>query len=122
LGIKSERQGTEGWAWRLPEGEGKRTERDHEPADDRDAHLDHVDHLQDAAQGKFVYFGEDDQGDQDDHGGHDAQARASNVRASDWRVTDEQAARIKRLVAEGWDWWRARDAVLDQGDPDVMVF
>jgi hypothetical protein len=59
LRVKSERQGTEGWAWRLPDDEG-----DHDDRDDQD---DQDDHLPLSKGNSPVPLVEDDQGDQDDH-------------------------------------------------------
>jgi hypothetical protein len=59
LRVKSERQGTEGWAWRLPDDEG-----DHDDRDDQD---EHVDHLRQEAPENSPYLREGDQGDQGDH-------------------------------------------------------
>jgi hypothetical protein len=59
LRVQSEKQGAEGWAWRLPGGE-----RDHDDRDDQD---EHVDHLREEAIENSPYLREEDQGDQDDH-------------------------------------------------------
>ena len=59
LRVKSEKQGSEGWAWRLPDDEG-----DHDDRDDQD---EHVDHLRQGVPENSAYLREDDQGDQDDH-------------------------------------------------------
>jgi hypothetical protein len=56
LRVKSERLGTEGWAWRLPDDKG-----------DQDDQDDHVDHLRQEAPENTPYLREDDQGDQGDH-------------------------------------------------------
>jgi hypothetical protein len=56
LRVQSEKQGSEGWAWRLPDDE-----RDH---DDQD---EHVDHLRQEAMKDFPYLRENDQSDQGDH-------------------------------------------------------
>lgn len=56
LRVQSEKQGSEGWAWRLPDDE-----RDH---DDQD---EHVDHLRQEAMKDFPYLRGNDQSDQGDH-------------------------------------------------------
>jgi hypothetical protein len=65
LRVQSEKQGAEGWAWRLPDDEG-----DHDERDDRDDHVDHVDHRREEAMENLPYLREDDQGAQDDHADH----------------------------------------------------
>jgi hypothetical protein len=65
LRIQSEKQGAEGWEWRLPDDEG-----DHDERDDQDEHVDHVDHLREEAMENLPYLREGDQGAQDDHADH----------------------------------------------------
>jgi hypothetical protein len=94
LRVRSERQGTEGWAWRLPDesdhrppdgggGKGHETaykdaaQDDQKPAHDQDDQDDHVDHLRnirETVSENSPYLREDDhddQHDQGDHGGRD---------------------------------------------------
>jgi hypothetical protein len=59
LRVQSERQGTEGWAWRLPDGEGDR--------DDQDDQDEHVDHLRQETPENSPYLRGGDQDDQGDH-------------------------------------------------------
>jgi hypothetical protein len=59
LRVQSEKQGAEGWAWRLPGNE-----------DDHDDQDEHVDHLRQEAPENPPYLREDDQGDQGDHADH----------------------------------------------------
>jgi hypothetical protein len=63
LRVQSEKQGAEGWAWRLPDDEG-----DHDDRDDQD---EHVDHLRQEVPENRPYLREDDQGDQGDHRARD---------------------------------------------------
>ncbi len=69
LGVKAEKQGVEGWAWRLPTPP-PRPEGDHEHPHDNVEHLDHVDHLQNGRDTESLYIKEGDQGDQGDQGDH----------------------------------------------------
>jgi hypothetical protein len=93
LHVKSERQGTEGWAWRLPEGDyppredgdegraendsesqSEASEGDQRRATDGDDHVGHVDHLRNFEGGDPLdtpHKVEDDQDDQGDHRDHD---------------------------------------------------
>jgi hypothetical protein len=59
LRVQSEKQGAEGWAWRLPGDEGD--------LDDWVDQDDHLDHLQEEAMENSPYIREDDQGNQGAH-------------------------------------------------------
>lgn len=111
LHVKSERVGTEGWAWRLPD------EGDHPPGgrgrrDDQDEHVDQVDHLRGDAPENSAYFREDDHGDQDDHGDHGGWDDHDHDHV---RLTPDQVQEVKQLQREGMSARRARAAVLGEG-------
>jgi hypothetical protein len=71
LRVKSERQGTEGWAWRLPEDDhpplGGDGEGDHSPTHDKDDQDDRLRRSDKGAPKNTAFIKEDDHGDQDDH-------------------------------------------------------
>ena len=94
LHVKSERCGTEGWAWRLPE-----KEEDHRPPGGRADRHDQDDHLQAGASENSAYFREDDQGDQGDQGDH--RGHVDRVRDHLPRLTPDQVQQYRQLVREG---------------------
>ncbi|MCA1731727.1 MAG: AAA family ATPase, partial [Actinobacteria bacterium] len=124
LHVKSERQGTEGWAWALPSKDDHQppSKDDHQPPPEGDRspnsdHVDHVDHLPPTdKQGDEYspYVKEGDHGDQDDHGDHarlddhDHDHVPSGLRVDDpgpedsrRKLTLEETRLVKRLVGDG---------------------
>jgi hypothetical protein len=71
LHVKSERCGTEGWAWRLPDKGDHRPPGGRGDHHDQDEQVDQVDHLRRGASENSAYFREDDHGDQGDQGRRD---------------------------------------------------
>jgi len=134
LRVRSERQGTEGWAWRLPEDDhppggggpqgrqgspNGRVEGDHESPANNGDHVDHVDHLPDFGKGPSAnpaYFREHDHDDQDDHGDHGDRVEHDHdhLGRGNGRLSPEQAARVQRLTAQGMKAAWARAEVLGQ--------
>jgi hypothetical protein len=137
LRVRSERQGTEGWAWRLPEddhppsGGGSRgrpekdpergVEGDQKPGGDRDDRDDHVDHLRYFGEGASpnpAYFREHDHDDQDDQGDHGDPREGDHDHVG--RVTPRGEDPVRTLLDDPPPWlsgmlakWRER--------PDAMT-
>jgi AAA domain len=142
LRVRSERQGTEGWAWRLPEddhppsgddgkeyaerGDDRGGEDEHNPAaakDDRVDHDDHLGHIEEDVSENPASLLEDDQDDHDDHDDPlehdhhdhlgDGNGHALTLRESNHhRPSADEEARIKRLIGQGMSPNWARAEVL----------
>ncbi len=122
LRVRSEKVGTEGWAWRLldaPKGPDGRGEGSHAVGHEHVEHVEHVPVRDETPHENSPYLREGAQGAQgaqDAHGGygehvHEHLPHESNGR----RLTKEEAARVQRLIAQGMKPDIARREVLGKG-------
>jgi hypothetical protein len=115
LRVKSEKIGTEGWSWSLPDERGPDPDGEdgHEGGrDDTLGHLGHLDHLQ-INKGNRVSNDhckvEDGQ-----HGQHGQPPESGHVSSGGkrQRLSEEQARQVQKLIAEGMKASWAREEVL----------
>jgi putative DNA primase/helicase len=93
LGVKSEKEGTEGWSWHLPHKDGQKPPHDHVD------HVGHVPKSEDGPSPKTPYLSEDGQGGQD--GQHGQPRIDDHLNDHHPLSADEANERVQRLIDQG---------------------